>query len=337
MITKPMINETSLAAGLRLRSARWDDVEPVAQLTLDVCTAEGDATFAVSPEELRHEWEAEGFTLERDAWVVEAQDGRILGYEEFFSRHAHAVFQGDGYVHPEFTGRGIGTALLRAMDRRALEELDLAEPGLRGYIRNGLSAGDVKGRALHEAEGYHTIRYSWRMEIDLPDVPPGPIWPEGIRLRPFDVKAHNRAVFEAHEEAFSDHWGHTPGTFTRWQQRMIERDAFDPGLWYIAWDGDQVAGYSLCRYRNGLGWVGTLGVRRPWRKRGVGMALLLHSFAEFHRRGMRTVSLGVDASNPTGATRLYEKAGMRVAAEYVIYEKEYRPGREPETEPREGT
>lgn len=80
----------------------------------------------------------------------------------------------------------------------------------------------------------------------------------------------------------------------------------------------------------GIGYVGTLGVRRARRKRGLGEALLLHSFNEFYKRGTRTIGLGVDAENPTGATRLYKKVGMHVASEYVIYEKELRPGREPE-------
>jgi ribosomal protein S18 acetylase RimI-like enzyme len=113
---------------------------------------------------------------------------------------------------------------------------------------------------------------------------------------------------------------------------MTNHADFDPSLWIIAWDGNQIAGYSLCRFRMGIGWVGSLGVRRPWRKHGLGMALLLQSFHEFHQRGMNTIGLGVDASNPTGATRLYQKAGMNITAEYVIYEKEYRPGREVEEE-----
>ena len=117
-----------------------------------------------------------------------------------------------------------------------------------------------------------------------------------------------------------------------WKHRDIESDKFDPSLWFIAWDGNQIAGYALNRDRNGNSWVGTLGVRRPWRKRGLGLALLYHSFGEFYRRGKRTISLGVDAANPTGATRLYQKAGMHVAAEYVTYEKELRPGREPEVD-----
>jgi ribosomal protein S18 acetylase RimI-like enzyme len=98
-------------------------------------------------------------------------------------------------------------------------------------------------------------------------------------------------------------------------------------LWLIAWEGDQIAGFSQNRYLNKIGWVGTLGVRRPWRKKGMGLALLTHSFAEFYKRGIKTVGLGVDAANPTGATRLYEKAGMSVANSYVVYEKELRAGK----------
>src|SRR4029079_12656768 len=106
---------------------------------------------------------------------------------------------------------------------------------------------------------------------------------------------------------------------------------FDPTLWPIALDrlSGEVAGFSLNRYRMGIGWIRTLGVRRRWRKRGLGEALLLHSFDEFYKRGTKTIGLGVDAQSPTGATRLYQRAGMHVAAEYVIYEKELRLGREP--------
>jgi ribosomal protein S18 acetylase RimI-like enzyme len=77
----------------------------------------------------------------------------------------------------------------------------------------------------------------------------------------------------------------------------------------------------------GIGWISTLGVRRPWRKMGLGLALIRHSFGEFYKRGTTIIGLGVDASNPTGATRLYQRAGMYVASEFVSYEKELRAGR----------
>jgi GNAT superfamily N-acetyltransferase len=72
------------------------------------------------------------------------------------------------------------------------------------------------------------------------------------------------------------------------------------------------------------GWVGMIGVRPAWRRRGIAEALLRTAFAEFARRGERRVALGVDAESPTGATRLCERLGMRRFWEAVVYEKELR-------------
>lgn len=322
-----MTTTSPLPPNFTLRQARWDDLEQVAQLILDVCTADGDPTVAVPPSELKLEWKTPGFNLTTDAWVVTNPQGKIVGYEEFINKHAHADLQGDGYVHPDFGGLGIGTALLRALEERARAEMALAEPDLRVSIINGMSISDKTGCELHEHEGYKPIRYSWRMEIDLIAPPPAAQLPPGIELRPFIHGIHDRKVFEAEDESFRDHWGHTPLVYENWAHRKFGRESFDPALWFIAWQGDEIAGFSQCRYRSGMGWVGTLGVRRPWRKHGLGLALLLHSFGEFYKRGMMKIGLGVDAQNPTGATRLYQKAGMYVASEYVLYEKELRPGR----------
>lgn len=322
------LNDTRLSPTLSLRAARWADINAAADLTLAVCTADGDPTVATTVEDLNQFWKEPGFNLETDAWVVETADGRIVGYEELYDRHAHAAFDGDGYVHPEFVGQGIGTTLLRTLEMRARQKMVEADPDLRVYIRNGMSISDGRARELHENEGYRPIRFSWRMEITLDAPPPAPQWPEGIELRPFAADEHARLVYEAVQEAFRDHWGFSPMPFENWKNHTLLRESFDPTLWVIAWEGDQVAGVSLNRYRMGIGWVGSLGVRRAWRRQGLGLALLRHSFGEFYRRGTRTIGLGVDAENPTGATRLYQKAGMRVASEYVIYEKELRAGRE---------
>jgi len=320
------MSELILPTGFQLRPAEWSDLEAVTQLIYDVCEADGDTTVAVSLDDLRREWQSSGFRLEQDAWVAAAPDGRIVGFEEFNNLHEHASLQGDGYVHPHFRELGIGTALLNELDERARQEAPLAPAGLRVYIRNGLDIGDTSGREIHAAAGFTAIRFSWRMEIKLGEALQAPVWPQGVELRPFEPGEHAQLVFEAEQEAFTDHWGHTPMLYADWEFRKLKRETFDPSLWHIAWAREQIAGVSECRPRGGIGWVGTLGVRRPWRKKGLGMALLLHSFGEFQRRGENTIGLGVDASNPTGATRLYERAGMHVASEFVIYEKEYRAG-----------
>jgi len=328
MNTKHSIDEMTLEPSLKLRPVKWSDLEAVAQLIYDVCAADGDAIVAVSPEELKHEWETPGFDLGRDAFLIEAPDGRIVGYEEFFNEYGHARLRTDGYVHPDWKGRGIGTSLLRTVEQRAREEIALAEPDVRVSLRSMTDQRDVVGVDLHKNEGYQPLRYHWRMEIVLEGRPSQPKFPAGIELRPFIKGEHDVAVWQAQNEAWRDHWGSHDVTLEEWKRSRFEDPEFDPSLWQIAWDGDEVAGFSLNRYRMGIGWIRTLGVRRPWRKRGLGEALLLQSFGEFYRRGTKTIGLGVDAQNPTGATRLYLKVGMYAASEYVTYEKELRPGRD---------
>jgi mycothiol synthase len=325
-----MTKETQLDASLSLRPVQWADLKAVAQLIYDVCEADGDTTVAVTPEELANEWKTEGFSVEHDAFLIETKDGRVIGYEEFRNEKDHYDLHIDGYVHPQFKGVGIGTSLLRAIEARAREEIKFAEPGLRVFIRSTFDNKDEQGHILHKTEGYSPIRYYWRMEIKLEAAPPNPVWAEGIELRRFIREEHARAVWQADNEAFRDHWGSHESSFEDWSHRKFDRPGFDPTLWMIAWDGDQIAGYSQNRFRMGIGWIGTLGVRRPWRKKGLGLALLQHSFGEFYKRGMTTVGLGVDASNPTGATRLYQRAGMYMASEFATYEKELRAGRNPE-------
>ncbi len=311
-----------------LRPARLADVQAVAALTHAVCSVEGDSSAALSLEDLRQYWQEPGFHLETDTWVAETADGRIVGYEELYDRHGFAALEGDGYVHPDLVGQGIGTALLRALDERARQVMLQADPELRVFIRNSMHVSDTRARELHENEGYASLRFSWRMEIRLEEPPAEPTWPEGLELHPFVTETHARPLFEAVDEAFRDHWGYVPMHYENWLSHTLQREDFDPNLLFLAWDGDQIAGMSLCRYRSGRGWVNTLAVRRPWRKRGLGLALLVHSFGEFYRRGEKIVGLGVDAENQTGATRLYKKVGMHVSNEYVTYLKELRPGRE---------
>jgi mycothiol synthase len=316
-----------LPPGFTLRTAVWSDLDAVADLIRAVCEADGDPDDAVPASEIRSEWES-NFDLGSDVWVVTDPSGKVVGYEEFFCRPGHASYQGDGYVHPQFEDRGVGTALLRALDERARTEMTNAEPDLRVFLRNFMTAGDEKGRALHENEGFKAVRYNWSMRITLEGPPPAPQFPEGVEIRPFLEADHLYPVYEAITESFADHWGFIKPPFEEWKTHRMAPDRYHPDLWFVAWAGDQIAGVSICRYRSGMGWVWSLGVRRPWRKQGLGMALLLHSFGEFYQRGQRVVGLGVDASSPTGATRLYERAGMQVETEYVCYEKEYRPGRE---------
>jgi mycothiol synthase len=193
----------------------------------------------------------------------------------------------------------------------------------RSLLRVPVPADAALARLLAE-RGYRPIRFFFHMRVDLDAPPPQPIWPEGIDVRSFSP-GEEHAVYEAAEEAFEDHWEYVRDPFEIWEHFLLRADDFDPGLWFLALDGEEIAGVCLCRPqapgRPGVGWVSVLGVRKPWRRRGLGLALLHHAFGEFWRRSTAAVGLGVDGKNTTGAVRLYEKAGMRVEHRLDTYER----------------
>jgi len=280
-------------------------------------------------EDLQMNWERSGFDLKGDAWVVVAPDGTIIGYEDIYNRRYHYRLEGDGYVHPSYKGMGIGTVMLRVMEIKAREHILLAPAGVRVTLRNGVSGANRAACVLHENEGYLPVRYFWRMEIRLTKVPPAPDWPNGIQVRNVNPKNDAPPVFDLLEVAFQDHWGDSPWDYESWRQRRFEIENFDPQLWFIAEDGGEIVGCAINRYRQETGWVSQLAVSPKYRQKGLGLALLRRSFAEFYQRETSLIGLGVDAGNSTGATRLYEKAGMHVAHEFVVYEKALRPGIDP--------
>jgi mycothiol synthase len=319
-----MNGRTHLDPSLSLRSARWTDLKAVAELTHEVEAMEGDAMFVLTAEELANEWKSEGFEVERDVFVVETRDGRLVGSEEFYNESEHHKLKADGCVHPEFRGLGIGSSLLEKMAERAQAEMELAAPDARVCIQTLMNNRNEAGHALLRNNGYAPVRYHWRMEVKLEEAPAPVTFPTGIELRPFTRDEHARAVWQANNEAFQDHWDSHESAFEEWAHDKFGNPNFDPSLWMIAWEGDELAGFSQNRMRKGMGWIGTIGVRRAWRKKGLGLALLRHTFGEFYKRGTTTIGLGVDSENLSGATRLYQRAGMRAASEYVIYEKELR-------------
>jgi mycothiol synthase len=321
-----MTGKAYLDPGLTLRPARWEDINAVAKLTHDVAEMEGDSLFVQTAEELANDWKSEGFSIQRDVFVVETRDGRLVGSEEFHNESGHYKLKADGCVHPEFRGLGIGSSLLEKIAERAQAEMKLAALDVRVFVQSLINNKDEAGHNLLRNNGYSPIRYYWRMEVKLQEVPATVTFPAGIELRPFIKDEHAVAVWQADNEAFRDHWGSHDRTLEEWSHAKFGNPNFDPTLWMIAWDGSEIAGFSQNRFRKGIGWIGTIAVRRPWRGKGLGIALMRQTFGEFYKRGTSTIGLGVDSANLTGATRLYERAGMSVVGEFAMYEKELRAG-----------
>ena len=275
---------------------------------MDEAAAIAELTSANSPEPfpvelMEREWTEPGFDLDEDARVADGAYAAV-----FESRGGKVWLDVQGPPPDE---------LLAWAEQRARE---------RGAQRILGGSWDMNAslKAALERAGFLLIRHSWRMRIALADVAEQPVWPEGITVRTFQP-GDERVFYDVHQETFEDHWEHTEAEpYDQWAHWLLQPPIFEPDLWFLAEADGEPAAVEMNYARPevpGLGWVGILGVRRSWRRRGLGRALLLHAFQEFRARGYSDVGLGVDAANLTGATRLYESAGMQVFSRFDIYEK----------------
>src|SRR5919198_1757222 len=249
------------------RPARPDDAEAVLALV--------PPELGFDLDDIRAEWRTTD--LGRDTWAWE-HDGRLVAFGILRSRGEELSV--NGFVHPDFRGRGLGTAILQATEARARER------GAR-KLDNGILAVDRAAAALLEANGYCDVRHFYVMTIELDGPPPAPEWPEGLEPRPFE-REHVRAFHAADDEAFADEVDYESEPFEEFVERRVESPHFDPTLWTAVWDGDEIAATLIAdRKRFGAGWIAGLGVRRPWRRRGLGRALLLRAFGRYYERGER--------------------------------------------------
>jgi mycothiol synthase len=238
-----------------------------------------------------------------------------------------------GYVLPEWRGRGIGSTLLNFSENRLTEivkglissgELPI---GSSCVMDNFVRDSEVDRINLLENRGYHAVRYAFEMvRPDLENIPDLPL-PSGVEVRAVKMD-QLRQIWEASNEAFRDHWGYIPDPWEVFEQMISDPD-FDPDLWRVAWEGDQVAGMVLSFinkdeneiYARKRGYTENICVRRPWRKQGLAKALIARSLIALKQRGMNEAALGVDAENISGALNLYESMGYRVVKRSAIYRK----------------
>ncbi|HLX39833.1 MAG TPA: GNAT family N-acetyltransferase [Ktedonobacteraceae bacterium] len=321
---------TTLPVGVTIRTPRMEDAQGAYDL-LAACDMADHGMLSLTLQDLRDYWRAPETNLETDVWLVSNDEGQIIGYADTGHRLHVAIFS-DIRVHPQYRNQGIENALMRLAEERARQHIAEAPAHARVALNSWNAHCNSDQALLFERAGYSMIRQSWRMRIEMNEAPPAPELPAHVTIRTFIPEQDARAVFDADDEAFRDHWGYLPDTFEHWEYWTVKREGFDPSLWFLAVEGNEIAGIALCRFENMDGWVDTLAVRRPWRKLGVGLALLRQAFGEFYKRGTRTVGLGVDAQNLTGATRLYIRAGMHVALQHDTYQKELRPGVELSTQ-----
>jgi len=296
-----------------IRAPTLDDAPAVAALieARDRADFDEERPIGFTGEQFRAWWARAPERLDTDIWLVLAGE-QVVGWAGAGQEGEIANIADESGVHPDFRDRGIGARLVELAESWARE---------RSLPRLHMHAVTDEGRRLFESRGFELVRYFWRMEIFPDDEPARTEPPDGFTIRPYEPGADDEALYAMHQEAFAEHWEFTPHPFEDWLRWRTTRSDYLPELWQLAFEGEKVAGAALGFGQDGLGWILDLAVAPNWRRRGLGLALLQRSFRELYRRGFTQIGLEVDSENETGATRLYERAGMRVTRRYATFEK----------------
>lgn len=323
-----------LAPGLTLRPYRGpEDVPAIVRVHNASEAADQVEETITEAETLNTYTHADDFDPRADVLLAEAA-GAPVAYTRLFQRdtaEGERVFWSFAYVLPEWRRRGLGAALAAWVEARA-RAIDRVRPfpgprHLQVYVEDTA----LGKQAVLRAAGYQPFRYSFFMRrTDLHIVPEAGL-PPGLVFRAV-TPADLPALWEAKEDAFRDHWGYAPKS-PGVRQAWLTDPEHDLSLWQAVWEGNTAVGVSCNRISaedNAAfgflrGWIDTLGVRRPWRGRGVARAMLARGLRVLRERGMTEAVLGVDAENPTGALGLYRSVGFAVLNQDVIYRKTLTP------------
>ncbi len=327
-----------LPQGFTARPMTLDDAEIVAQLFAISAKAQ-NFQFNISPEELREEWKSPKFVLEESSLGVFNASGELVGEVEIWDDHEIPVHPWvDLTMHPDYFGSGVDEALLTwglELSRRVIDKCP--EHALISAYAGTMQEYEAKIRLL-ESFGMTIKRYFFRMRIDMVDVPPTPVLPDGFHIQSYRHPDQLIDVIKADDDGFRDHFGYVEQPIEKkieqWEHWINTDPVFDQTLWYLVIDDatGQIAGTCLCRNEAWgepeVAYVNKISVRREYRQKGIALAMLRHAFHEFYKRGRHSVTLHVDANSITGAVRLYERAGMFVEQRSVTYEKVLRDGEE---------
>lgn len=257
-------------------------------------------------------------------------DGKVIAYGRIWWENlldGIRLYHPFGFLHPDWRGIGIGNAMFEAAELRAYNISGEHPKEAAKFLQVEPQDSEKDLISLLERRGYKPARYETHMVRDLAEPFPEAPMPAGLEVRP--VQPNDvRLIFDASNEAFRDHWGIRDLNENEFKMQK-ESPEFQPELWKVAWDSDQMASVvhnfidhkENKEYQRKRGYTEGICTRRPWRKMGLARSLLVQSMQMFKDMGMTETALRVDFENLSGALRLYEGVGYRKVMQQIYYRK----------------
>lgn len=213
--------------------------------------------------------------------------------------------------------RGLGTSFLRTAGA-ALAGIPVDRAPCRLTAAAWLPAPEARG--FLERHGFAHFRYFWEME--RPPAPaPAAVWPEGLRLTPFEPDDHVFAEWTAcYNEAFAARFPSHVATVDE-AHAIAASPRFRADGLLLAWRGDRCVGFCRNTLLPDRGEVDVLAVRPDGQGRGLGRALLRWGVDWLAGQGFPRAHLLVDGDNDA-ALRLYRSEGFDVRRTRRLWSRE---------------
>ncbi len=299
---------------------------------IDACEEVDHLHDSTSVEELRVDFSFPQTDPTRNAHLWKDEQGRVIGYTRlwlFEPGETQDVRLLDLKVRPGWRGKGLEVQMLQWAEQRA-QEVGKAH-GLAAELQARIRDDQTEMIALFQAQGYTLERYFWTMDRALAEPIPEPTLPAGFTMRQTAGAAEAEQYVAMFNETWIDHWKGHPMTVEHFLHDMalpdyraeMDRVIESPAGTLAAFCYSRVSTEENARTGRSEGWIDALGTRRGFRKLGLGRALLLDGLLRLRAEGVTTARLTVDAASLTGANRLYESAGFRVAETRLALAKQF--------------
>jgi GNAT superfamily N-acetyltransferase len=306
----------------QVRALRGDDVPSVVRL-IDRVTEDWLDWPRADPDDLL-QMAALGHS--GGTWVAESREG-VVGYAQ-----VRAVDPERRHLWVDIRTTGAPGAADRLLDATLAAATHRASKVDGVVLRSNVETRQADVRAAFLAKGFQIVTRPVRMLATLGSAPVPLEFPAGVTARRFenrDAPEVYRVVTEALRDSGS--LDYEPPPYVDWYLSEIERSTFRPDLSFVALYEGAIVGAAIAGVAgndSSVGWYSVLSVRREWRGRGLGKALLNQVMRAFVEAGYHRIGCGTDLLNPTSPHRIATAAGFQIAHEFEAMERRIdSPGR----------
>ncbi len=304
-----------------IRNFRWDNLAEVVDVINRAQKARGFAED-IQAEAIQYKLERY-FEAERDCFVAESQEGKIVGIGTMRFTHPPGTGFGVHDIDPEVS-KEYGTKLIQATDARLKEKWSgKLPPNTMIKVKRDIYDFDDEKKSVLKAEGYYQVGNTHNMTMKLEKVIKKSIPPGDIEFRPFNPE-QARALYELFQDIFEEERG---WSYDDWRdQYHLDETFIDPTWWLVAWKGNEIVGISVCytdfhEEPQKTGWIDNIGVRVNIRRQGIGKGLLQQSLFNFQQRGLSKAIARPDGSNTFGVVSVLQREGFKIEKTRLWYEK----------------